>query len=715
MLEAYGRPEVLGPDGFQGRPGGQPQRHENARRGAAPAASPDLFDGESPAPEPIDPASKYNRALAMPEPLPMPRTLDWKLETSLESLPWMPALIEAANARRRELAAEAELAEVQAQEAEVAAAEAAASEAAAAELAAADAAAAKAAAAAEAAVEAESLAASLAVSRAEPMPPSSPETHRFLDAYRGLGLSATTPAAPPFPAGGAERLSTSPWSLRSPTRATSDTTTAAGWRRPGQALPAYAPQGAKVLGGKEPRPPSSAWPARLASMPAAPSSPWRSNSSAALETAAEPVRGPRTPTVPSTAWPPASKAQLSQRDFGRMSPGHERASQGGGRAWDAGTRSGYSSPNTAAVPQTAGELRPPSSMFSQAARPPAASAGRSVESSLGAAHSWSPSSQLAPPAPLAPPVPRSPGLSASVSAGLSATVPAGRPCALGPEERGDSSKVVAGSFSMQGLKSAFPGFPNQDAYLVVPCGRELLLVACLDGHGMQGHDVSQRVKGILQEQALDLCQLPFERLRETFTSMFRQIQDLLDREGLSSMCGTTATVAVIDAARQVAFIAHVGDSKLIISRDSELVFETKDHIIDDEAEVRINACGGEVRSETYSGVVARRVFQAGGEWPGLSMARALGDAEAAAVGVICVPETQVVSFRPGSMLVAASDGVWEKLPPKEAVAFLAESVLGAANVHALAGALVGEACSRWPASQDRDDITAVVVWYPPAS
>lgn len=264
---------------------------------------------------------------------------------------------------------------------------------------------------------------------------------------------------------------------------------------------------------------------------------------------------------------------------------------------------------------------------------------------------------------------------------------------------------------MQGLKSSFPGFPNQDAYLVVPCGRDLLLLACLDGHGMQGHDVSQRVKGILQQQALDLCQLPIERLQETFTSMFRQIQDLLDREGLSSMCGTTATVAVIDAARQVAFVAHVGDSKLIISKGSELVFETRDHIVDDEAEVRINACGGEVRSETYSGVAARRVFQAGGEWPGLSMARALGDAEAAAIGIICVPETQVVPFRPGSMMVAATDGVWEKMPPAQAATFLAESAHGAANVHALAGALVGEACSRWPASQDRDDITAVVVRY----
>lgn len=265
---------------------------------------------------------------------------------------------------------------------------------------------------------------------------------------------------------------------------------------------------------------------------------------------------------------------------------------------------------------------------------------------------------------------------------------------------------------MQGLKSSFPGFPNQDECLVVPCGRDLLLLAVLDGHGMQGHEVSQRVKGILQQQASDLCQLPMERLEETLTSMFRQIQDLLDREGLTTMCGTTATVSIIDAARQAAFVAHVGDSKLIVSTGSQLTFETRDHIIDDEAEIRINACGGEVRSETYSGVAARRVFEAGGEWPGLSMARALGDAEAAAIGVICVPEVQVVAFRPGMMMVAATDGVWEKLPPVEAVAFLTESAReGAANVHALAGALVGEACSRWPASQDRDDITAVVVRY----
>merc|ERR1719387_1224713 len=114
---------------------------------------------------------------------------------------------------------------------------------------------------------------------------------------------------------------------------------------------------------------------------------------------------------------------------------------------------------------------------------------------------------------------------------------------------------------------------------------------------------------------------------------------------------------------------------------SEEEHRTADHVVDSDAERRVTARGGEVRSFAVSGIMARRVCKRGSSFPGLAMSRALGDAVAQELGVIAVPEVSTdLPFPPGSSLVLASDGVWDQVPTAEAAAAAAKAVDGAEAV-----------------------------------
>lgn len=192
------------------------------------------------------------------------------------------------------------------------------------------------------------------------------------------------------------------------------------------------------------------------------------------------------------------------------------------------------------------------------------------------------------------------------------------------------------------------------------------------------------------------------------------------RDGLARLAGTTATVAIIDSLSGRMVVAHVGDSTLVAANGRDIEYKSQDHKISEADISRIHNLGGEVRSMVYGGVTARRVFVRGEGFPGLAMARALGDAEANAVGVLAEPEVQQVQLRPGSTVVLASDGVWDQMPSTEVAERLAASFARRGPptpelTKQLAEEVANEARRRWlgagcaGAQSDVDDITAVIL------
>ena len=126
--------------------------------------------------------------------------------------------------------------------------------------------------------------------------------------------------------------------------------------------------------------------------------------------------------------------------------------------------------------------------------------------------------------------------------------------------------------------------------------------------------------------------------------------------------GTTATTALF-ANNKVTF-SNIGDSRTILfSSGGELIFETKDHIPNEEGEgKRIKAAGGEFYN--IKGVIRMAVDGM------LAMSRSLGDGEAhsAKIGIISEPDVISHNFKSGDIVMLASDGFWDKFPDSNKVA-----------------------------------------------
>jgi len=267
-------------------------------------------------------------------------------------------------------------------------------------------------------------------------------------------------------------------------------------------------------------------------------------------------------------------------------------------------------------------------------------------------------------------------------------------------------ELQAGAYTLAGKVLRCPDWANQDAYLVVPAQQDRMFVAVLDGHGKHGRHVAGSVCGIFEQLAPGLLTLPRHQLSSALAQVFAIAQAALQRDELARYSGTTAVVAVVDVAQGCVTTAHVGNSRLmILGNSSEPSFKTMDHDVDGLEGARIFAHGGEVREVNQGGVPQRCVFKPGSQQPGLRISRSLGDLEAHTLGVLAEPTIHTdVPLRPGMALVAASDGLWCKLP-RAAVASFANDCAPQDS----ARALVMEARARWPKNGDADDITAVVV------
>merc|ERR1719271_228722 len=216
---------------------------------------------------------------------------------------------------------------------------------------------------------------------------------------------------------------------------------------------------------------------------------------------------------------------------------------------------------------------------------------------------------------------------------------------------------------------------NQDVYLVVPAQRDRMFLAVLDGHGEHGRHVAGSVCAIFEQMAPGLLALSQPQLPSALAQVFAIAQAALERNELARFSGTTASVAVIDVAAAVVTTAHVGDSRLmIIGPDADTQFETLDHkAVDADQRARNIARDGDMRSQTNGSPSVTARASPGGQdspCPGLSVSRSLGDLEAHNLGILSEPTIcEDVPLRPGMVLIAASDGVWQKLP-RTAVASL---------------------------------------------
>lgn len=252
----------------------------------------------------------------------------------------------------------------------------------------------------------------------------------------------------------------------------------------------------------------------------------------------------------------------------------------------------------------------------------------------------------------------------------------------------------------KGLK---PESPNQDSYVVVVLPGEWGLYGVFDGHGPNGHDVSDFavVEVVSLFFGKEFLANPGKAFTEAFTECQAKITDDTasakkgNKEYIdSSSSGSTCTMAFHDFKKDELTIAWVGDSRGVVYQSKvgdkpieavKPVKDAKDHqpfnlhfACEDhkpnlpEEKKRIEKQGGRV---VFDGYYNYRVFAKAGMYPGLNMSRALGDCVAhKEAGLSAEPELKIVDLkelRGGEkkqdlFLIIASDGVWEFIQNDEA-------------------------------------------------
>jgi len=289
----------------------------------------------------------------------------------------------------------------------------------------------------------------------------------------------------------------------------------------------------------------------------------------------------------------------------------------------------------------------------------------------------------------------------------------------------DPVSLGLGYTCRKGLK---PESPNQDSWSVLRVDGDFSIYAVFDGHGRQGHDVSNYVKENLLKLILRDTRFKENDKAAMLTDSFKRMQSLISandrtKQLSAAMSGTTATVVLHSHSDDILTIAHVADSTCVLGSYVDKVKQslvgvalTRDHKPNlKEERMRIEAAGGMV---VFDGYLNHRVYVKNGRYPGLNMSRCLGDLLGHAhAGCSCIPEVTDRQVTPlDHVLLVCTDGVWEFMTPQEAVDTVSmyppDQAMKAADV------LAKKAWDAWIVEEGGvvvDDITAVVVYLQEAT
>jgi len=273
----------------------------------------------------------------------------------------------------------------------------------------------------------------------------------------------------------------------------------------------------------------------------------------------------------------------------------------------------------------------------------------------------------------------------------------------------------------KGLK---PESPNQDSFSILMVEGQFSLFGVFDGHGPDGHDVSDMARQVLVKLFMahpSRSTNPGVALREAFIETQRALETS-EIAGRAQASGTTCTVAYHDIPKQTITVAHVGDSRSVLGKGRDRASAaadvedlTLDHKPNLEKERKRIESANPPGRVVFDGYYNHRVFAQNGMYPGLNMSRALGDIVAhKEAGLTAEPDIKVVDLKAEKSrhqeltLLLCTDGVWEFIESKEGV------LIAAAHANADHGVekLAKESWDRWMKDSDNeisDDITAIMI------
>ena len=223
---------------------------------------------------------------------------------------------------------------------------------------------------------------------------------------------------------------------------------------------------------------------------------------------------------------------------------------------------------------------------------------------------------------------------------------------------------------------------NQDSILEIlniNNNNNFSIFGVFDGHGNEGHLISQFIvktmKNILlnDEKLKQISKNTNEIYSYIKENNYEFIRDLIsksenllfnDYEEESKYSGTTCNLVIIIGKKVIC--ANIGDSRAFMIKNHKTIIElSSDQKPDNPSEKeRIESKGGEIRQyiENNEPIGPMRVFKKNENYPGIAMARSIGDKLADLIGVISEPEIKEFDIDINcKYIICGSDGIFEFL------------------------------------------------------
>lgn len=266
---------------------------------------------------------------------------------------------------------------------------------------------------------------------------------------------------------------------------------------------------------------------------------------------------------------------------------------------------------------------------------------------------------------------------------------------------------------------------NQDRAMSKYCLKEdpgLHVWGVMDGHGEEGHFVSEFVKSKLPLalEKLDIRANPQKACIDAVEDVCQQLAQSGIKCGMS---GTTCVFSVL--VDTTMYCANIGDSRCVFAKlQEDNSFKAEDFSSDQKPDSpgekeRILKSGGRVMplpGLPPDNCGPMRVWLAHIDTPGLAMSRSIGDSVGHSVGVISIPEVKKFSLEgTKGYILWASDGVYEFLSSEQTSKIIWDNK---PNMAKAAEVLVERSTAEWRAEEEDvvDDITCVILnWNMPES